>query len=1712
MAKHIPLRHRSWRPQQLFGDRARQRRNLLRAIATVGFVSLLAVFLFVVLRPLDHIRTRVAFLTAAPYQSVGVRGVPYAGESWTALQALRPALLRSPTELPRLNNSESLRDIAAALESSPTDALILFAAADGLLINGEPHLLGAGYEPTRPRAGAVPMRSFLAELKAQQAAVKLLILDTGYEPYDPRNGRLVDDFVHYLDAEVTRNDDASLWVLVSHASHQPSHVSPALRRTVFSFFVTEGLRGAADANLDQQITVAELHRFARRHVDAWVKQATAGRESQTVRLLSSEGEAAEAPLLSVSNFELEQRLVEVKAAFATANRHRESFPMVAVAEAPSKSLREQLPALPRSAEDYQSRRRQWNRFLAAVSESRLNTSANASESTPEETAPAEDEASPADGAEAGEQESDQPSEASEKTAEAADGTFPQRTLDLYQERAEVIQELMTLRDQVRHDIHHYRRVLARAPHLWREFETRLQAAWLSLSEQRVEATDQRFEQLRQLRPTLRALAARRAVLPSTRRGLPMRFANAWNHTEIDNVLADAGIVQDVFSSPLEPLLDESTEPDVQAFLKAMPAMDRSPEIRLLRQLAAHPDIPWADQRLVLQAEQLARQTSLAAAIAVPWVREQIDIADVYRHDALRDLLSDFQADELPAVRTKVEAACEHYLLAAETIQTIYIAQLVRDLCLYELPPLLTWASQSLNSPPNQSIDIQQVGQLLTHAKELSRLLERSDPQRLPEVKLELGLAIGQLRAVREAFSPASIDQLVNTRLAADRSGIDALVHSTLLAGAAATALAKNQLVLDAELADSYQPPHAAALAAAPIPASGMANAATQRRWESYEELAQVELDLVGFVAQTSPAENRLKAAVQGRGDEETRWRAAQQVEQRVQQSLAGLPDVIDGLLAEANPERFAEIHAAHRAMLALDPRDASRLLTTQSSQPRYAAEAYRFLNWRREALRKAQAFADATQRQRLEAQAAQLTRAATNLYAEAPLPSDDRPRIEIECQAELVNGEERGAIRVTLRNREQTPLHCWVIADANEPSLTLGAAEAPVYTLQEPQERLRPETAPSLQLAAGASRELLLPFELVGQAQGPITVRVRTVASSRAELTPLADAGMLARQVVPVLANNAYDNRVVQLRTPQSPQVAFRVTGPKNCVEPRMDGYRLLTFPNRETAFQFSLANQSSQAQQLTVRLLRSSQAPERLPRGAVNRRQADAILAALGDLTPIGGPLQIKLESKATAPLPLPESGDDAPQPALSNALIAIVEAEGSDEVVVRCFETQVQHPRRYVVPTARYSSQRQRVELDLRVKTDAGLPSGAIPLRAHVEPPLTAGVSSRLDGALESEQAASLHIDIPRNPGSVATVHLDVDGYPRAFTFRVRCNADSEGELAEPLSVSFQSPNKFQSFLAPSPSIPVELQVNAPRGAMKSSQNYIEVGIDEDMDRDFQGDRTIKLQSERQLSATLASTSADGRFVIATVARDHQLDVPANGLRNVRVNLLAHLRLGRVVAQDSVEDLWLDGLPPRVVVQEVAPGRIVEAGSPVTLTMNVVDETRGFAKSVQAAFDKTGKGTFDPEEPPVEGAKQKGIAWQVEVPTEGLKPGRHSLLVRAIDHVGNVSDYTTLSLTIVPPLPNDGLGKIGGIVTYRGAPAAGANLELTPEDATVQLKVNEAQSGEQGAFTFDQLPPGKYRVVARLLRRNARLKLEQDVEVEAPPKKPKFLQFDFK
>ena len=285
-----------WRPSGRFGVPARLWLLSRRAVVTLLAVGLLGFFLYVLVLPLLRPNAYMAYFTSGGHQPLGGQPVEFALEDFAALTPLEPALARSrsgesPLIFSQVESPEqfgSRIDDLVKLPLRSRDTLIVYLTAHGIVREDRAYLKCANFDAALPEQGLFEVSELLRRLGRSPAATKLLILDAGRDEYDPRLGTVVNTFPRVLHQEVAELNDHSVWVLTANSPLERSHVSPALRQSVFGYMLSRGLLGSADINENSTIQLDELYQFVHLNVSNWVKRATDGSTTQTPLLLCGE--------------------------------------------------------------------------------------------------------------------------------------------------------------------------------------------------------------------------------------------------------------------------------------------------------------------------------------------------------------------------------------------------------------------------------------------------------------------------------------------------------------------------------------------------------------------------------------------------------------------------------------------------------------------------------------------------------------------------------------------------------------------------------------------------------------------------------------------------------------------------------------------------------------------------------------------------------------------------------------------------------------------------------------------------------------------------------------------------------------------------------------------------------------------------------------------------------------------------------------------------------------------------------------------------------------------------------------------------------------------------------------------------------------------------------------------------------------------------------
>ena len=276
---------RGWRRSRRADEGAgKKARTIGRAVFTILALALVALLIWWLWWLFFSRQTHLACLTVEEYRPTSIRPIAYAEEDSRAISFPSPLGDEPVRSLHSLQTSASLQTLAAQLDARRDDVLVLYVSAQGVSHDGTAYLLGANFLD-QPASGRIKLAEVLAETARLGGKLKLLVLNVSHVSSDPRLGMLVNEFPRLLVEAVEETQDPSLWVLAACRPLQTSRASHSRQLSAFAFYVSEGLRGAADRDLNRKVSLDELADYVGVGVANWVDRTSGGQTAQSPLLL-----------------------------------------------------------------------------------------------------------------------------------------------------------------------------------------------------------------------------------------------------------------------------------------------------------------------------------------------------------------------------------------------------------------------------------------------------------------------------------------------------------------------------------------------------------------------------------------------------------------------------------------------------------------------------------------------------------------------------------------------------------------------------------------------------------------------------------------------------------------------------------------------------------------------------------------------------------------------------------------------------------------------------------------------------------------------------------------------------------------------------------------------------------------------------------------------------------------------------------------------------------------------------------------------------------------------------------------------------------------------------------------------------------------------------------------------------------------------------------
>jgi hypothetical protein len=1203
-----------------------------------------------------------------------------------------------------------------------------------------------------------------------------------------------------------------------------------------------------------------------------------------------------------------------------------------------------------------------------------------------------------------------------------------------------------------------------------------------------------------------------------------------------------------------------------------PTQDRLVEFRLARQLASLPDLKRAVMQQVWQSERLSERLAACNPRYLPWIAPMVEQGDRLRLAGQRELLDRIGSYRQQQSLKDLEKAAELYQQAGRQLTQIRAAILHHHYLLQRATYYVRWhRSAGAHAIGDDAPTYLDLAKLLESLAQLTVLLESPDPATLSQI-LELDQRLILLQQqVESGLEAREIAGLTSQPARAESARrIDHLLGTPLVSAAFRLRLLAAASAAETAAMNGFGPVMSPRSLPSPRPV-------TRHDWQFVRERVDLECKLMRLAAIPGPpapaltrleeahqaflaAFNRLEQDASLPADDETLWVAGRDFGAALKNFYHHLPAQIEETVrqnrdltaAETRDDRLRTLRGAEQALALVDARDARQIEHGDAGSEVRQAGWYDFFLWRQQRTLQARGGASPADAEFLSEAARAYRAEAGRIAHQPPLIAVSEPQLVLSGSKSLnlaTESEQEMEFSVKLMGAAEEEV--WVVLKFDPQLLEIRLpSESRAY---EEHSLALPGAAPT-QIPNGAissdpGQELTAgPFlaEFGDLASRPPTFKLQSGSSDsiRFKVRGKAPSADSARILVKAISRHAFARLETEIRLPNPEPVELRVLGVPGTVAPSDTSLLLYPFPNQRTEFRFELLNHSLQDKTLGMEILALDNANHAhivLPKGAISATDASALLGRFGSTrslaslakvsAPVGGePVLLPFPKPADEEPALPAdegaakaegavpAANESAKPAISivHGLLVVITEEQSQLKTIRRIELAPQRPRRYVRPRVGYDPRRERIVIRVVPQDAALIPPGGVKIRGELLGDVPPAVEARLDGHLKAPDfEADLFAGVPAEVGRVLTLRLDVDGYPRAFIYRVPCHDGSVDlpEVIDLLDLRVTSPPTGLALKTPTGVIPMQFQVDAPLGAFQHEEDLVEVGIDMDRDRDFRGEKTLRFAADRQVAVSLDRLAPGGVVTVLTKVGDFKVDLPPPNLTNSRVGVLGRVSVGGKTAWSESREIVLDGSAPRIDRIELNPPGEVTIGKELIVSVWATDGELSGVGKVEVALDVAGIGKFAKVPPPMPAKLEPSGRWTVKLPT-AVESGSYRVLVRATDKVGNESEYSSVVVRALTAdealaLRATRTNRVSGTVLYGEQPVPGIEIKLAAEKGA---KIPPVVTDERGNFTFPTVPPGEYKLTAQGQVRNKVRKAEAQVAVEPPPARGKPLRLTVK
>lgn len=461
----------------------------------------------------------------------------------------------------------------------------------------------------------------------------------------------------------------------------------------------------------------------------------------------------------------------------------------------------------------------------------------------------------------------------------------------------------------------------------------------------------------------------------------------------------------------------------------------------------------------------------------------------------------------------------------------------------------------------------------------------------------------------------------------------------------------------------------------------------------------------------------------------------------------------------------------------------------------------------------------------------------------------------------------------------------------------------------------------------------------------------------------------------------------------------------------------------------------------------------------------------------------------------------------------------ETTKQVQYTIVKTKAINPRQFINVSVINHSGSRMLELEFSPVPQSGFPVTGVLAQCELWDLGTGRLLATPQCVIDSStNKKSIRLSTAASRSKNLLVNIAIDDWKSAFVFEI--DRDQSGNYEPDTSfvgAAIRVAGDSSVIATDATHVPIEMDLCINESTFEVSRDRIHIGIDQNLDRTLDGESVVEVRDTKSHQTVFHGVDAKGDLILESRIGSIQTSIPIEFEWNRKGAILAKIVRSSETIYSHGPQLIFDKQKPKIRTVQVQSAGPAILGKPTTIEVVTDDADLSGVDLVDGGWSVTGETEFHDRMTMVPALSNESNRWILTLPTDTVLPGFNTLLIRARDRAGNISE--TYSLNIATTTEADYQQQIASAVTivrgrlisdHKLMPGAkltlGLEVELKVEKQSEQPSANSelkviatTVSDENGSFLFREIPSGKYIVESNVILRGTRFVQRTPIVVDA-------------